>query len=150
MDKSQSLRRARNQGILSELKAVPEIRSRKWLSCGLLSGDIPGACPEGAEKLLDQIAKMIFARLRRRSCGAGNQKEAAERAAGSLPSGAEGLIGILASETDTVTALMAEAEGKQRALVDDDLPALEEAVAQEAELLRSLSSGSSAVELSRD
>ncbi|MGI6566599.1 MAG: flagellar protein FlgN [Firmicutes bacterium] len=70
--------------------------------------------------------------------GQETKKEAAERAAGvSLSSGwAEGLIGILASETDTVTALMAEAEGKQRALVDDDLPALEEAVAREAELLR--------------
>ena len=48
------------------------------------------------------------------------------------------LLDILSSETDTVTALLAEAESKQKALLDDDLLALEEAAAKEADLLREL------------
>jgi flagellar biosynthesis/type III secretory pathway chaperone len=50
------------------------------------------------------------------------------------------LLDILVSETDAVTALLAEAESKQKALVDDDLSALEEAVAREADLLREFES----------
>ncbi len=59
--------------------------------------------------------------------------------AGALsPNLIERLLSILSAETDAVTALLAAAESKQQALLDDDLSAIEEAAAREADLLQEL------------